>query len=109
MSDLECKITALQDELEDLRRQKAIEDAENERLTPEQKLAVVMHEVMCHHNHTDGCGWYYETKNRQHRWEGKGGAHDRWLGRAIKLSAFCRGEHIAPSHALEIFKFMKSL
>lgn len=24
------------------------------------KLADVLHDVLCHANHTDGCGWYYE-------------------------------------------------
>lgn len=28
-------------------------------LTPERLRAEALHEVMCNHNHTDGCSWYY--------------------------------------------------
>lgn len=33
-------------------------------LTPQQKaIATELHEIMCHSNHTDACGWYYDNGN----------------------------------------------
>jgi hypothetical protein len=30
-------------------------------IDPEHKeVAEAVHKKMCHHNHTDGCGWYYD-------------------------------------------------
>jgi len=46
MADLATRISALQDELENLRRQKVIEDAEAAKLSPEQTLAIQMHAAL---------------------------------------------------------------
>ena len=82
MSDLASQISALEDQLENLRRQQAIEEHAARNHTPAQKLAVQMHEAMCHHNHADGCGWHYEIQSgtKIHNWSGS--AHEHWLGRA---------------------------
>jgi hypothetical protein len=32
-----------------------------EGLTDEQQLAELIHDTQCRWNHTDGCGWYYES------------------------------------------------
>ena len=36
---------------------------EEQKLPNNIKLATALHEIMCHYNHTDGCGWYYENWN----------------------------------------------
>jgi len=105
MSNLESRISALQDELENLRRQKMIEDRAMAQLTVEQKLAVELHAATCHHNHADACGWHYEIKNGVHEWA-RGSSHEHWLGRANKISAFCRSKHVAVTTAVDLFKFM---
>ena len=106
MSDLKSQISALEDQLENLRRQKAIEDRAQAQLTPEQKLAIHLHEALCHHNHTDGCGWHYEIdKNKVHSWA-KGSTHEGWLSRARKISAFCDSKHVQVDVAIDLFKFM---
>ena len=30
-------------------------------MTNAQHIAEIIHERMCHWNHTDGCAWYYDT------------------------------------------------
>lgn len=39
-----------------------LEDAEQllASLSPEQRLAEALHDLQCHHNHTDMCDWYYD-------------------------------------------------
>ena len=68
------------------------------------RSAIEMHEAMCTHNHTDGCGWFYEVSNGVHDW---GGEHARWLGKAAKIQAFCQTNSMATEKAIELFKFMK--
>lgn len=41
----------------------------------DQRLAVEIHESMCHQNHTDGCSWGYEKD-----WSGY--THKRYLAKA---------------------------
>jgi hypothetical protein len=107
MSDLKSQIAALEDQLENLRRQKMIEDREQARLTPEQKLAIQLHAAICHQNHTDGCGWHYEVKNGVHEWA-NGGAHVGWLTHARKISGFCASKHVQLDVAIDLFQFMST-
>ncbi len=43
-------------------------------------IAIHLHSVQCKQNHTDGCGWYYEIKNKVHDWNGH--SHKRYLASA---------------------------
>lgn len=52
MSDTATQIAELEKTLEILRRQKTVEDEAAKLLTPEQKLAIVMHNTLCKHNNT---------------------------------------------------------
>lgn len=52
-------------------------------LSPVEELAVALHDILCTHNHTDGCEWYYDVKNGVHNWQGF--AHKRYLEAAVKL------------------------
>ncbi len=57
-------------------------------------LADLLHELMCRHNHTDGCGWYYEIQDGHHNWTGS--EHKRYLDRAIRMTKISSDiEHIA--------------
>ena len=72
----------LNEEISKLEKQiKIINDIKNEikNLTDAQKLANILHKKKCKHNHTDGCGWYYES------WENPGFCRKEWLGKAEKL------------------------
>lgn len=48
-------------------------------LSPECIIADYIHDKMCHHNHTDGCGWYYED------WKNPGHAHKLYIAKAQQL------------------------
>lgn len=52
-------------------------------LDPEKRMAVFLHEKFCPHNHTDGCGWGYESGDTA--WSGQ--AHSRWLIHAREVIA----------------------
>jgi hypothetical protein len=73
--------------------------------TPEQQLAKSLHGMLCTWNHTDGCGWFYEFKNKKDDWSGH--AHSEYMGRALKLMHSCKQEGIAVDKALEIFKIVR--
>lgn len=104
MSDLTSKITALEEQLENLRRQKLIEDQLE--LSVEQKMAIELHAALCTWNHTDGCAWGYEIKNKVHDWNG--GDHGSWLLKAGKFLKYCEGV-TSPTVALELVKFTSTL
>lgn len=40
-------------------------------------LTIKAHGILCGYNHTDGCGWGYESHNGIHDWEAQ--THARWL------------------------------
>jgi len=44
------------------------------------ELAEALHDMLCHWNHTDGCGWFYEFKDGEANWDGW--AHERYLKKA---------------------------
>lgn len=50
-------------------------------LRPNYRLAELIHGKLCRHNHTDGCGWYYE------QWDGLGDKSTRnsYLEKANKI------------------------
>jgi len=50
---------------------------------PEEELAVLLHSKFCRHNHTDGCGWFYEIDDGIHNWERN--AHREYLEKARSL------------------------
>ena len=52
-------------------------------MPPEKKLAVALHELLCHSNHTDGCGWFYEIRNNVHDWNR--GTHNDYLQMANRF------------------------
>jgi len=42
------------------------------KLDPEgflREVSIMIHELLCLSNHTDGCGWYYEIENAKHDWD----------------------------------------
>lgn len=56
MNNIE-KIKELEEEIKKLK----IQQNEFNSLPEEQRLAEAMHSKMCHSNHTDMCGWHYES------------------------------------------------
>lgn len=62
ISDVEFQIVELQAKKEQLAKAR---DLPSEDI---QKLAIEMHNCTCQHNHTDGCSWLYEMKDKKHDW-----------------------------------------
>lgn len=57
---------------------------EYEELLPEnQRMAILLHKALCHSNHTDRCGWYYEINGIEHDWTRW--THKEYLEKANKL------------------------
>lgn len=76
---VEREISKLQEE-----RDRLFAEEDAFRLMPlEKQVAITLHNNTCHFNHTDGCGWMYEFKNREHDWEGH--AHKRFLMEANRV------------------------
>ena len=73
--------------------------------SPEQQLAKTLHNMFCTWNHTDGCGLFYEFKNKQDDWSGH--AHSEYLGRAMRLTHTCQKEGVEIGKALELFKMVR--
>ena len=75
--------------------------------SPDQQLARELHGMACTWNHTDGCGWYYEFKNRQDDWSGH--AHGEYLTRARVLMGRCEKEGCTVETAMSFYKLIKGL
>ncbi len=76
-------------------------------LIPEdQRLAMSLHSLQCQWNHTDGCGWYYEFKDKKDDWTAR--THGEYLVKARKLMHTCKEKGITVNDAIEIFKMVKA-
>lgn len=62
--ELDKKIKDTRAELEKLEAEKQGYDS----LSAEKKLAIELHKQLCHWNHTDGCGWMYESDYDPRAW-----------------------------------------
>lgn len=85
--------------------EKELETAKLE--SPDHQLAKELHGMLCTWNHTDGCGWYYEMKNKQDDWTGH--AHGEYLKRAQKLIHLCKEEGCTVEQAVSMFKLIKGI
>ena len=61
VSELTVQIERRKQELAELEQKLKEAQAEPEDI----RLARQLHDLLCHWNHTDGCSWYYETKNKK--------------------------------------------
>lgn len=101
--DIEEKIKKHKTDLDKL--EKELETAKLE--SPDHQLAKELHSMLCTWNHTDGCGWYYEFKNKQDDWTGR--AHGEYLKRAQKLIHACSQEGCTVEKAIGLFKLIRGI
>lgn len=73
----QCK--SFTQDLEDLKIFLSEKDGGEE---PELQIATLLHERLCHYNHTDYCSWNYDIMHGEY-WYGF--AHDRYLTKAFEL------------------------
>lgn len=83
----------------------ALEQAKRE--SPDKQLAKELHGMLCTWNHTDGCGWFYEIKNKEDVWTGH--AHGQYLMKARSLINKCTDHNITFDYAIEIYKLVKGV
>jgi hypothetical protein len=98
--EIEEEIKKRTRELADLEQQLTLA-----KLEPRYQLAKTLHSIFCTHNHTDGCGWFYEMKNKQDDWLAH--THGEYLQKALKFTHACQAEGIAADTALKVFKLAK--
>lgn len=101
-------VTKIADEIEQKKKELAeletkLEVAKNE--PDDIQLARQLHTLLCKWNHTDGCAWYYESKNKKEDWTGH--AHAEYLGKARKLMHRCKEKSIGYQFAIEVYKMVK--
>ena len=61
-------------------------EKEYESFLPEnERMAILLHDNLCHSDHTSVCGWYYEKNGVVHDWTRN--EHKRYLEKADKLIA----------------------
>ena len=77
-------------------------DREFDALSEIEKLAITLHDMLCHWNHIDGCSWTYESTKGRHDWTGH--AHSAYMQKAIIVKAICDRNHISVDAAIEILK-----
>ena len=73
--------------------------------SPAHQLAKELHGMLCNQNHTDGCGWHYEFKNKQHDWTGH--AHSEYLKKAQKMICHCDEHGMDVGATLAAFKLVR--
>ena len=101
--DIEDEIEGHEAEIVKLKAQLVELDTMN----PDQRLAERLHDTLCHWNHTDGCGWFYETDQPNlSKWTMRN--HSEYLGHARKLMNFCVNRQIDVDDAFEIYTAVKS-
>lgn len=61
MSELQKKREQLAQELAEVTERIEEKQQEQTKLTPAHALAEELHAKLCRHNHTDGCGWFYDN------------------------------------------------
>lgn len=79
-SSIDRKIIELQAQIDKL----AAEKKRLQTLAPDKRLAEALHSLQCNWNHTDGCGWFYETDWKD-IWTNKNSSHAHYLEKARKV------------------------
>lgn len=103
--EIDKAIQRLNEEIDQLNAQRKVLND----LGDPMKLADVLHEIDCHWNHTDGCGWYYES------WEGvaagkwRNGTKEGYLEKAKKVLAVVNDYGIKVEDAISLFADVKKI
>jgi hypothetical protein len=106
-------LTKNSEKIKDLKKHIAklqAEDSAFNALTPDQQTAITLHEMLCMHNHTDGCGWYYEMKHGKlgkqiDDWTGR--EHGVYMQKALMLRSHCHLHGLTTETAIDLFKLIR--
>lgn len=107
--EVDREIQAARDKLEQLLRNKAIIEASRKELSPQQKYAIALHDALCRHNHTDGCGWMYDVDSTTqiHNWNGA--EHQRWFTKAGMFRTYCSDNRIPTDDAVKVLEYVQKM
>lgn len=61
-------------------------------LPKNKKLAIFLHDKLCHCSHTDVCSWYYEMHELEDDWDAY--EHKNYLDKANKALEVCSDENL---------------
>lgn len=89
--DIDREIEELEQKIQVLKTEKA----RLQNMPDNQRLAEALHSVQCHWNHTDGCGWFYES------WDDPGYSRKEYLRKADAML-----NEMSIEHAMKVIKFM---
>ena len=95
------KIAELEAELQEVRKEKEAFVA----LSNDRQLAILLHEILCHWNHTDGCSWHYEMDKGKHRWDNQ--AHSSYLKKAQAIIK--QAGDMSIKDMITLFKIMEGI
>lgn len=76
-------------------------------LSDDERLAIVLHSILCRSNHTDGCSWFYEFKNQMHQWDT--GTHSSYLRKSQKLIEVAKEKNMNVVDLIGIYEIFKEL
>lgn len=100
---IDNKIAELNEELRQLHEQKC----QLAEMNVNEQLAIELHSILCHSNHTDGCDWHYEISDGIHEWERA--SHARYLVKANKLILFARAKKIQIEDLIKTYKMIREM
>tara|TARA_S200002703_G_scaffold144797_1_gene138672 strand:+ start:412 stop:738 length:327 start_codon:yes stop_codon:yes gene_type:complete len=100
IGQLEEDILKLTKELE----QKRSDLVKYNKISESKKLAIRLHELLCTHNHTDGCNWEYKDPFDSNTWEAKFSPHYRYHQKAKALIQIMIDNELDIDTVMEIIK-----
>ena len=104
MSNNATEIKLLEEKIAELKAQ----DDAFAALDPEQRLAITLHDLFCHHNHVDQCGWAYEFFSKgMHDWGGH--EHGAYMQKALNIHTFCRCHGLSTDSAVDLLRLAKGI
>ncbi len=82
MNDIDKQISDLEQQIAKLKKIK------EDQVDTVYQFAEKLHSLICNHNHTDGCSWFYEVENGVHDWSCY--AHQRYLTKAQAIGNYLK-------------------
>ena len=102
-TEIDSRIAEINSELLELKEQKR----QIAKLKDDQRLAIELHGILCHWNHTDGCGWEYEINDGIHQWDHA--SHAPYLEKARKLIKFGKKHSMKISDLIKVACMLREI
>lgn len=73
--------------------------------SPYERVASKLHSMFCRHDHTEGCGWFYEINKEVDDWTR--GTHEDYLKKAHRLCS--QAQNSANLNANQVLGFLDTI